>query len=246
MKLMDNQAETVGGLLSPRQLSDEDNNKKLRLIEAGNDAFDSEDYMRALDCFHRASVLDGSDGSVWCTLAMAYANLDMPREAWRSYKLALLADPDDTETLWYAAEFLFNLEDFSIARVFLERYIALEGDVRKQAEARELLKEAILQVGDDDDIRERPRFTGSDDPELEDDEEDFEGFEFEDEADDLAEDDDDLDDLFELPIDEDQEFQATLNLELTGMRSKCSNCSVALPLDAPYCYSCLAPHIYGS
>ncbi|MBN2083004.1 hypothetical protein JW859_12465 [bacterium] len=245
---MDNLAKTAGGLLSPRDLSAEEQEKKRRLIEAGEEAFDAEDYMRALDCFHRASILDSSDGAVWCTLAMAYANLDMPREAWRSYKLALLADPDDGETLWYAAEFLFNIEDFSISRVFLERYIAMEGDVRKQSEAQELLKEVLRQIGDDDEIRERPRYTGSDDPEIfeDDDEEDLDGFELEDEFGESDSDDEDLDDLFDAPLDEDHEFQANLNLELTGMRSKCSKCSVALPLDAPYCYNCLAPHIYGS
>jgi len=247
MKLVDNQAETVGGLLSPRALNAEDAEKKQRLVEAGNEAFDGEDYLRALDCYHRASIIDSSDGAVWCTLAMAYANLDMPREAWRSYKLALLADPDDLDTLWFAAEFLFNIEDFSISRVFLERYIGLEVDTHRQAEAHELLKEAVRQIGDDDEIRERPRYSGSDDPDFgEEEAEDFEGFEFDDENAELSDDDDDLEDFFETSLDEDQEFQATLSLELTGMRSKCSHCSVALPLDAPFCYSCLSPHVYGS
>lgn len=237
---------TTGGLLSRRKLTEAQLLKKEQLMEAGHTAFDEEDYTRALDCYHRASVIDSADADVWSSLGMAYSNMDLPQEAWRSYKLAMLCDPDNTDTLWYAAEFLFNIEDFGMSLIVLERYISLEEDQAQLEEAREMLAEAQRQVGDDDDIRDRPRFTGSDDLDDFEDDEDLEGFEIEDEGD-FADDDQelvavrtDLDD-----DDADDEFVASLSLELTGMRAKCSKCSTPLPLDAPYCYNCLAPHLYG-
>ena len=39
-------------------------------------------------------------------------------------------------------------------------------------------------------------------------------------------------------------FQAGLQLVLTGLQAKCANCSSSIPEDAPYCYSCRAPHFY--
>jgi tetratricopeptide (TPR) repeat protein len=244
---MDTGTSTTGGLLSKRQLSSTQKEKKSRLMEAGHEAFDAEEYTRALDCYHRASVIDSADAEVWAAVGMAYANLDLPQEAWRSYKLAMLCDPDDPKAMWYAAEFLFNIEDFRLAKIVLERYISLEEDALRLEEAHEMLSEASRLIGDDDDIRDKPRFTGSDDlEEFDEEDEELEGFEVEDESS-FFEDDEDSS-LYDTDIedeDSDQEFIASLNLELTGMRAKCHKCSTPLPLDAPYCYNCLAPHLYG-
>jgi len=244
--MMDTGASTVGGLLGRRKLGPDQLENKQRLIEAGHTAFDAENYARALDCYHRASVIDSADSQIWTALGMAYANSDLHREAWRSYKLALVCDPDNIDALWYAAEFLFNLEDFRLARVLLERYVGLEEDERRREEAREMLAEAVRQIGDDDVIRDRPRYTGTVDPlEIEEEDDPLEGFEIEDDSRRFADDDDD--DAFVpgiVDFDDEQEFIANLNLELTGMKAKCQKCSTPLPLDAPYCYNCLAPHIY--
>lgn len=244
--MMDDSASATGGLLSRRQLVPDQQEKKQRLLEAGHEAFDQENYTRALDCYHRASVIDGSDSAVWSALGMTYANVDLHREAWRSYKLALVCDPDNVDALWYAAEFLFNLEDFFLAKAILERYISLEEDQVRREEARELLSEVLRQIGDDDDIRDRPRFTGTEDPlEIDEDEDPLEGFEIEDEqdfgGDDFAE---EGSRLAVGDADDEEEFIASLRLELSGMQAKCGKCSTPLPLDAPYCYNCLAPHIY--
>jgi tetratricopeptide (TPR) repeat protein len=244
---MDDSASAAGGLLSRRQLGPEQQEKKERLLGAGHEAFDEEQYARALDCYHRASLLDAADSDVWTALGMAYANLDLHREAWRSYKLALICDPDNVDALWYAAEFLFNMEDFLLAKAILERYIPLEAEVQRRAEADELLSEVLRQIGDDDDIRDRPRYAGAEDLlELDEDDDDpLDGFEIDDEPqrprDDYAE---ELAQLSGRDPDEDQDFIASLHLELTGMQAKCGKCSTPLPLDAPYCYNCLAPHIY--
>lgn len=232
-------------ITTQRRLSEKEAEQKNRLLAAGDEAFDDEDYARALDCYHRASLLDGSDPVVWTSLGLAYANLDLVREAWRSYKLALVADGEALDTLWYAAEFLYNVEDFVVARALLERYISLEEDLQRREEAKEMLAEAVRLIGNDDEIRARPVFTGSDDPlDFTDSElDDLEGFGLDDEGDDLdADNDDDYSD--DDVADSDEQFVAGLQLELTGMGSKCPQCHTAIPLDAPYCYSCRAPHIY--
>jgi tetratricopeptide (TPR) repeat protein len=232
-------------LTTQRRLSEAEVEQKNHLLAAGDEAFDGEDYARALDCYHRASLLDGSDPVVWTSLGLAYANLDLLREAWRSYKLALIADGEALDTLWYAAEFLYNVEDFIVARPLLERYISLEEDAQRREEAKEMLAEAVRLIGDDDEIRDRPVFTGSDDPfeRADVDVDDLEGFglDDEDEEPDADNDDDYADD--DMAYD-DEQFVAGLQLELTGMGGKCPQCQTSIPLDAPYCYSCRAPHIY--
>jgi tetratricopeptide (TPR) repeat protein len=236
-----------GGVLAARQLSTEEAAKRERLLAAGNQAFDDEDYARALDCYHRASVLDGSDARVWGMIGLAYANLELHREAWRSFKLALVCDPEEMDTQWYAAEFLYNIEDFFLARLLLERYVTRETDAERLAEAEEMLADVRRLATDDDELRERPRFTGSDDPDDAGEEEELAGFDIEDEveipADDADPDYDELEDG-EFGEETDEQFTASLQLELTGMASRCLKCAAALPLDAPYCYNCLAPHLY--
>lgn len=234
-------------MLAARELSTDEAAKRERLLAAGHEAFDGEDYARALDCYHRASVLDGSDAKVWGMVGLAYANLDLPREAWRSFKLALVCDPEDLDTQWYAAEFLYNIEDFVLARLLLERYVTRETDPARLEEAEEMLADVRRVATDDDELRERPRFTGSDDPDDLGEEEELAGFDIEDEVESAAEDaDPDYDELVANAHDEETEeqFTASLQLELTGMASRCPKCAAALPLDAPYCYSCLAPHLY--
>lgn len=236
------QESFVGEELKPEQRE-----AKRQLIEAGDAAFDAEDYERALDCYHRASVLDGHDAAVWSALALTYANLEFPREAWRSHKLALNADGDDPDVLWYAGEFLFNMEDYELARLVLSRYLQLEEDAARRAEARELVEEAARQLGLDDAEGAGLNIEEGVPVEEEADEEELpEGFVVEGDA---AEDEDGEDledfalggDLAEL--DEDG-FVAGLALRLTGLHARCGHCGAGLPEDAPYCYQCLTPHFY--
>jgi len=233
-------------LLQRSKLTAKQQQAKADLLAAGNEAFDAEKYERALECFHRASVIDGSDAEVWSSLGLTYANLDFPQEAWRSYKLALYNDPEHRDTLWYAGEFLFNMEDFELAKLLLERYIRVEGDESRREEAREILTEVNLQLGVDEDQSTLLESVEAAD-ELEEDQEVPEGFVVDDEAGDegVWEDEDaDYDDE-ELSLEEGEGgFIASLNLELTGMKATCSHCAAGLPQDAPYCYSCKMPHFY--
>lgn len=241
--------QSGGGLLSKRKLSEEELKTKRELIEAGNAAFDDDDFQLALNQYHKASLIDGSDAGVWCSLGLTYANMGFSREAWRSYKLALQADPEHVDSLWYAGEFLFNQDDFELALPLLLQYLSLEKDEERIAEARELVEEMRAVVGPDETSTIDPlSLSGVDEEgnELDPDDDPLEGFEFDDgiEAGDMDDDDiefSDEEDYEELPADA---FRAGLQLVLTGMQAKCANCNTAIPEDAPYCYSCKAPHFY--
>lgn len=223
--------------------------KKVALVESGNIAFDQENYEKALDCFHKASLIDGSDAEVWCLLGMSYANLDFPREAWRSYKLALHVDTDNVDALWYAGEFLFNMDDMELAGMLLTRYASLEKDEEKLNETREMLEEVRANLNLDGEETGDPRkYSGvnAEGDEVEDLDDELQGMEIEDgELGAGVQDYDDDDDGFDLAEEEGGgEFVAGLALQLSGMQAKCQSCQTAIPDDAPYCYSCRTPHFY--
>ena len=217
---------------------------KDELLAKGDEAFDAEEFEKALDFYHRATVLDGQDVNAWNALGMTYYNLDFPREAWRSYKLALHVDPDNLDSLWYAAEFLFNMEDYLLAKAFLTRYIERETEPERLANAKSLLED--VELGIQKQQEEEPPDKDEELAEEEEDEKELpEGFEYEDDEEDEEYDDDEEyveDD--ELLDDEDETFVATLTLQLEGTDARCQNCSTRIPLDAPFCYHCLAPHFY--
>lgn len=223
---------------------------KEQLLAAGDSAFDNEDFEKALDFYHRATVLDGQDPVAWTALAMTYFNMEFVKEAWRSYKLALRADPDNTATMWYASEFLFNMEDYELARALLERYLEREVDPERLIEAKDMLAECEREIAmRGGEAKAKPLIRSGDDEDIEDLDEDDElpeGYELDDEDEDDDFDDDDLDDeLDEESFDLDEEsFVATLVLQLNGQEAQCENCATRIPLDAPYCFNCLAPHFY--
>ncbi|MCC7478180.1 hypothetical protein IT575_06940 [bacterium] len=126
--------------------------EKLQWLAHGDSAFDREDYGRALECYHQASMLDKRDSKVWSNLGLCFSNLGYKREAWRSFKLALQVAEDDHMPLWYAGEFLCEMEDYPLATVLLSRYVQLESDPEYLAEARTLLEEAQGHLGRGDDL----------------------------------------------------------------------------------------------
>ncbi len=247
-----------GGLFQKRELSTEQVDEFAQLMDKGHSAFDEEDFRLALDSYHQASVLDGSGAEVWSCLGLTFTNLAFPREAWRSHKLALAAEPDNVDSLWYAAEFLFNMDDFELANFILERYLQIETDRERLEEARALREECrahmsehgkkvpvLASTGNDDD---------SDPDDADDDEDDDElaGFGYdegdEDEprggADDDFEDEDFAADIDDVEDEGELAFVADMSVNLTGMSGKCSNCRMNIPEDAPYCFNCRAVHFY--
>lgn len=108
------------------------------------------------------------------------------------------------------------------------------------------MNEAIRQVGDDNHSAGAHLLSDPDQDDEDDEDDDLDGFDihgqYVESTDDEDEDDDFGDDIYD--DDSEAEFIASLGLELTGMLEKCSKCSTGLPTDAPYCYSCLAPHFY--
>lgn len=250
----------ASGVIARRELSAEELETKSRLESKGSEALDEEDYKLALECYHKLTILDGANPEPWNMLGVCFANLEFAREAWRSYMLALTADPENLDALWYASEFLTNMEDFELARLMLSRYIELETDEERLEEAREELDQVNRQLGDKRSSRKSATISVEDD-EIEDleiavDEEPEipDGFEVDDADDELAdfvEDDDELDDFEDLDADdyedddntgmseeEEETFVASVTLQLTGVAMSCRNCGTALPVDAPYCFGC--------
>jgi tetratricopeptide (TPR) repeat protein len=233
----------AGEITGRHKLTEEQRKQRAQLLKAGHDAFDKENYKKALESYNRAAVLDGSDPEVWYSLGLAYYNLGFTREAWRSYKLALHTDPDSIEAVWYAAEFLYNIEDYPLAKLLLERYLVMETDQEKIDEAREVLREVLRELGGEE--PERPLAVpqpATEEEEVEE-ENELEGFEVEDEEADEEEDDRDEEED-ELDYEEEGEFVAGLELHLTGMAATCTKCATPIPQDAPYCYNCHAPVFY--
>jgi tetratricopeptide (TPR) repeat protein len=222
---------------------------KRQLIEVGDSAFDEGDYMRALDNYHRASLVDHGDAAVWTALGLTFNNLDFSREAWRSYLLALSVEPNRADALWYASEFLFQLEDLALADLFLSRYIEVEQDAERLQEARQLQQEihaeaesrgiqlsadradeaeALLENSDGSTVAEQIDAAGQ------------------------AEEEDEITMEDILLSDEELETEALagerfippLSLKLNGFESTCSHCGLQIPADAPYCWSCRMIHFY--
>lgn len=238
-------------LTAPRLLNAEQQQEKDELMEAGNEAFDAEAYSASFECYHKVSLLDPSDPEVWNALGLAYANMDYIREAWRSYRIALLADPDNLNALWYSCEFLYNQEDFLLCKILLQRYIALEEEPDGLAEAEELLQEVTHLIGEDDTDIDIPDGAADFNEENDGTEKLPVGFDEEgaepavkpaaDEDD--EEEEDDLEEVFD-DEEANHQFVAGVQLQLGDMSAKCGQCATALPADAPYCYACKAPVFY--
>jgi tetratricopeptide (TPR) repeat protein len=239
-------------LTAPRLLNAEQQQEKDELMEAGNEAFDAEAYSAAFECYHKASLLDPSDPEVWNALGLAYANQDYTREAWRSYRIALLADPDNLNALWYSCEFLYNQEDFLLCKILLQRYIALEEEPEALAEAEELLQEVTHLIGEDDAEVDIPDGIIDFDEENDGTEKLPAGFEEEGAEgppvkpvveEDEEEEVDDIEEVFD-DEEANHQFVAGVHLQLADMSGKCGQCATALPADAPFCYACNAPVFY--
>jgi len=222
------------------------NAEYLRLLKAGEGAYDGEDYAAALNLLNEASQIEADDAEVWALLGLTFQALGATREAWRSYKFALRADPDDVNTLWYAAQLLFEQEDYQLAMSFVTRYLDLEDDPAERKEAESLREEIAYQLREMEDLAPQP-VGGAADPDVGseaeiptneftviDDLEDEEGFDEEEEW------------VAEEPevVEDEHGFLADLTLMLTDRSGKCLQCGTMLPTDAPYCYNCKKPHLY--
>jgi tetratricopeptide (TPR) repeat protein len=246
-------------------LSSEQLEAKLDLMARGDSAYDEGDFTLALDCYHRASVIDRHDPATWCALGMAYYNLDFNREAWRSYLLALHCDPKRPDSLWYSAEFLVGVGDMHLASTLLSTYLTVETDPERLAEARALLAETLealkgspltaeqraevaealnqLARTPEDAEQAAPAELdpenlprqSAEESETENQDEDGQA------GNEAAEDEEEeADEYYEV----DGGFVATLSLQLSGMAGLCEHCKTSIPYDAPYCFSCLMPHFY--
>jgi tetratricopeptide (TPR) repeat protein len=219
--------------------------RKEQLIGDGHAAFDAGDFTRALDFYHRAALLDANDITVWTSLGLTFNNLDFPREAWRSYLLALNIEPSNANSLWYASEFLYEIEDLPLADLFLGHYLQVEEDPEKLDEARQL-REEIRAEGKArgisfDDARStdaQHMLDNPDQPALDDEPGENEA------EDTLSEDWRMSEDELEQAALSGGRFTPPLSLRLLGSDGMCQHCKLQIPLDAPYCWSCKMIHFY--
>ncbi len=214
-----------------------------RLFERGEQALDAEDFRKALDLLNKASQLNPDEVEVWNMLGLTYQALGHDREAWRSYKFALRADPDSTNALWYAAQFLHEREDYPLALSFITRYIELESDPEELKEAESLREDIKYHLQEVNEYRDAAASIDSFDQDENEDEVPADKFTILDEEEEDVVDEDEFD---EEPVEltEAAGFLADLQLQLTDRNSKCTFCGAAIPTDAPYCYNCKEPHLY--
>lgn len=223
---------------------------KQQLMADGHAAFDAGDYARALDFYHRVALLDHSDVAVWTSIGLTFSNLDFPREAWRSYLLAMQIDPRSADALWYASEFLFEIEDLPLADLFLGHYLTVEQDADKLQEARqlrdEIRAEGKVRGVDFGDARTEDAQFMLDNPEHAEigeppqDEQDPEELPANTESEDWRMSEEELE---EAALDG-RRFVPPLVLRLSGFEGICQHCKLQIPLDAPYCWSCKMIHFY--
>jgi len=224
--------------------TEESAQKYRELLARGEEAFDQEDYKRALRLLNSAIQLSADQPHPWNLLGLTYQALGHEREAWRSFKFALRADPDDRLALWYAANFLFEQEDFPLAMTFISRYLELETDPEEVQEAEQLKKDISYHLQSLEELN-----SGADSPhdDFEDDEDEevpSDKFTVLDDGEEVIPDEDYSEEEEELEAASPSYFEADLDLMLTDRNSKCLSCGAALPTDAPYCYNCKEPHLY--
>lgn len=220
----------------------------LRLLHGGEAAYDREDYRAALRLLNEASQLEADDSDVWALLGLTYQALGARREAWRSYKFALRADSEDTNALWYAAQFLFEEEDYELAMSFVKRYLELEGDPAELKEAESLREEIAYHLSELAELAPKQVAPTGDEPAVVEEEIPSDKFTVIDELEDEEQFEEEEEEEWEqagVTADSDEAgFLADLTLMLTDRSSKCIHCGTALPTDAPYCYHCKKPHLY--
>jgi len=222
-----------------------------KLLEEGESAYDREDYRTALKVLNRASQICQDEPDVWCLLGLTYQALELDREAWRSFKLALHQDPNDLSSLWYAAQFLYEREDYPLAMSMIERYLELEEDPDERKEAETLKEEIAYHLRESAGVEPALGLDKTEEDEIAEDgvlpEDEFTVIDLEEEeeeelpvtsAEESWDDEEEEDDVLEAS------FLADLTLQLTDRNSKCIYCGAVLPTDAPYCYNCKEPHLY--
>ena len=116
----------------------------------GMNSYDEEEFEDALELFNDVIRAEKDHHEAYNMLGMTFAALELPREAWRSFKHALRTDENDKNTLFYIADFLADQGDFEMAKYFAERYLEMEHDKVEREEMTEILErvETHLEAGD--------------------------------------------------------------------------------------------------
>ncbi|MEP0813732.1 MAG: hypothetical protein HRF49_03585 [bacterium] len=117
---------------------------------SGMAAYEEDEFEDALELFNDVIRAEKDHHEAYNMLGLTFAALDMPREAWRSFKHALRTQENDKYTLFYVADFLADVGDYEMAKHFAERHLEQEEDPAEREEMEEILQKvnAHLAAGD--------------------------------------------------------------------------------------------------
>jgi tetratricopeptide (TPR) repeat protein len=105
----------------------------------GMSAYEDDEFEDALEYFNEVVRADIEHQEAFNMLGLTFAALDLPREAWRSFKHALRIDGNDPATLFYIADFLCDQGDYELARGFSSRHLAVEKDEEEREEMQKVV-----------------------------------------------------------------------------------------------------------
>ncbi len=96
-------------------------------IQLGNNRFETEDFLKAVEAYQRALALDGSDPDVWTNLGVMYRRAGDYRQAIESFtKAAALDSGHVTSRLKLGEVYVNDLKDLEKGIRAWEEYLTLE------------------------------------------------------------------------------------------------------------------------
>jgi len=107
----------------------------------GMAAYEEDEFDEAITYFTEVVRADPEHLDAFNMLGLTFAALELPREAWRSFKHAIRLKENDSNTHFYIADFLCDQGDYELAKEFAERYFKLEHDEEEGAEMSKILEE---------------------------------------------------------------------------------------------------------
>ncbi len=116
----------------------------------GMASYEDDEFEDALESFNDVVRADNEHQEAFNMLGLTFAALDLPREAWRSYKHSLRIDDSDPVTIFYIADFLCDQGDYELAKDFARRHLEIEKDIEERQEMLAILEkiQKHLDAGD--------------------------------------------------------------------------------------------------
>lgn len=226
-------------LFNERELTPEQNKRCEQLYDIAEQQYEKGSFKEAINNLNELLKIDQVDIAAWLLIGYCYLELGLIREAWRSYKFAWYYDRFDSELLQAMAQLLIEIKDYQLARYIIWDWLLAEESEEAKNEIDSYIAEYCKALGLNETtekqlIAQYHQWLDS----LND--EDLELFECT------------LEELDEILAQYDPgpenpepvEYPLFLELDFEALKTRCRECNFPLPLDAPYCFGCGAPHIY--